>query len=159
MKIIIIWLNQAAAVSDLARIVPRYPHAFCAPKKIGPKRQRVAADVVISQHCRSHHNQALMLGPALNCTNEVRALQERSNFGGLKCRAHYQPRESRFVRDREHLDDCAKRISGSLPQGVQALQEDVNPNPLASANVVRLSSIGSLGKDSTSKPMCSNALD
>lgn len=28
--------------------------------------------------------------------------------------------------DPKHLDDLAKRLSGSLPKGLQALQEDIN---------------------------------
>jgi len=34
--------------------------------------------------------------------------------------------------DPKHLDDLAKRISGSLPKGLQALQEDINRNLRAS---------------------------
>ena len=34
--------------------------------------------------------------------------------------------------DPKHLDDLAKRLSGSLPKGLQALQEDVNRNLRAS---------------------------
>jgi BMFP domain-containing protein YqiC len=34
--------------------------------------------------------------------------------------------------DPRHLDDLAKRLSGSLPKGLQALQEDINRNLRAS---------------------------
>lgn len=34
--------------------------------------------------------------------------------------------------DPKHLDDLAKRLSGSLPKGLQALQEDINRNLRAS---------------------------
>lgn len=30
--------------------------------------------------------------------------------------------------DPNHLDDLARRLSGSLPKGLQALQEDINRN-------------------------------
>ncbi len=30
--------------------------------------------------------------------------------------------------DPKHLDDLARRLSGSLPKGLQALQEDINRN-------------------------------
>ena len=30
--------------------------------------------------------------------------------------------------DPKHLDDLAQRLSGSLPKGLQALQEDINRN-------------------------------
>ena len=34
--------------------------------------------------------------------------------------------------DPKHLDDLAKRLAGSLPKGLQALQEDINRNLRAS---------------------------
>lgn len=34
--------------------------------------------------------------------------------------------------DPRHLDDLAKRLAGSLPKGLQALQEDINRNLRAS---------------------------
>lgn len=34
--------------------------------------------------------------------------------------------------DPKHLDDLAQRLSGSLPKGLQALQEDINRNLRAS---------------------------
>jgi BMFP domain-containing protein YqiC len=34
--------------------------------------------------------------------------------------------------DPKHLDDLARRLSGSLPEGLQALQEDINRNLRAS---------------------------
>jgi ubiquinone biosynthesis accessory factor UbiK len=40
--------------------------------------------------------------------------------------------ESLFMLDPKHLDDLAKRLSGSLPKGLLALQEDINRNLRAS---------------------------